>query len=203
MTGSSILNHASRFANEATNPFRSKTSTEAMKKTLTRNRIAAALAFSGALAAANAAAQSHPGFDRPLTLAPANVTSSGGGAGVDDEKTRAAALAKATLNPIASLISLPLQNNFDWGAGPDDDGFQYKLTVQPVIPLSLHEDWNVISRTFVPYVYQENYLGTSSQSGLADTVQSLFFAPVKPTKGGWIWGAGPVLQIPTAIQNPT
>jgi len=122
-------------------------------------------------------------------------------AATDDEKAKAAALAKATLNPIASLISLPLQNNFDWGAGPDDDGFQYKLNVQPVIPISLSEDWNVISRTIVPYVYQENVIGTSSQSGLADTGQSLFFSPVNPTKGGWIWGAGPVLQLPTATDD--
>jgi hypothetical protein len=122
-------------------------------------------------------------------------------AATDDEAAKAAALAKATLNPIASLISLPLQNNFDWGAGPNDDGFQYKLTVQPVIPISLSTNWNVISRTILPYVYQENYIGTSSQSGLADTVQSLFFSPVKPAKGGWIWGAGPVLQIPTATDD--
>jgi hypothetical protein len=122
-------------------------------------------------------------------------------AAMDDAAAKAAALAKATLNPIASLISLPLQNNFDWGAGPDDDGFQYKLTVQPVIPISLNTNWNVISRTILPYVYQENYIGTSSQSGLADTVQSLFFSPVKPAKGGWIWGAGPVFQLPTATDD--
>lgn len=121
--------------------------------------------------------------------------------GVDDEKAKAAALAKATLNPIASLISLPLQNNFDWGGGPNDDGFQYKLTVQPVIPISLSEKWNVISRTILPYVYQEDVIGTTSQSGLADTVQSLFFSPVKPTERGWIWGAGPVLQLPTATDD--
>jgi hypothetical protein len=155
-----------------------------------------------ALTATTALSQSALTPSRPLTLAPADTTSSsGGGAGVDDERAKAAALAKATLNPIASLISLPLQNNFDWGAGPNDDGFQYKLTVQPVIPISLNEDWNVISRTILPYVYQENYIGTSSQSGLADTVQSLFFSPVKPTKDGWIWGAGPVLQIPTATDD--
>lgn len=124
-----------------------------------------------------------------------------GSAGMDDEQAKAAALAKATLNPIASLISLPVQNNFDWGAGPDDDGFQYKLNVQPVIPISLNENWNVISRTIVPYVYQEDIIGTTSQSGLADTVQSLFFSPVKPTERGWIWGAGPVLQIPTATDD--
>jgi hypothetical protein len=134
--------------------------------------------------------------------ASADPASAGGsGTGAEDEQAKAEALAKATLNPIASLISLPLQNNVDWGAGPNDDGFQYKLTVQPVIPISLNEDWNVISRTIVPYVYQEDVIGTSSQSGLADTVQSLFFSPVKPAKGGWIWGAGPVLQIPTATDD--
>lgn len=128
-----------------------------------------------------------------------------GSAGIDDEQAKAAALAKATLNPIASLISLPIQNNFDWGGGPNDDGFQYKLTVQPVIPISLNENWNVISRTIVPYIYQERRLPEAlfgqSQSGLADTTQSLFFSPVKPTKSGWIWGAGPVLQIPTATDD--
>lgn len=136
-----------------------------------------------------------------VTLAPAGATSSSGGAAADDEKAKAAALAKATLNPIASLISVPVQNNFDWGGGPNDDGFQYKLTVQPVIPISLNTNWNLISRTILPYVYQENVIGTSIQSGLADTVQSLFFSPVKPTKSGWIWGAGPVLQVPTATDD--
>jgi hypothetical protein len=149
-----------------------------------------------ALAATTAFAQSG------LSSASAAATSSSDTEpGVDDEKAKAAALAKATLNPIASLISLPLQNNFDWGGGPDDDGFQYKLNVQPVIPISLNTNWNVISRTILPYVYQNNIIGTSSQSGLADSVQSLFFSPVKPGPGGWIWGAGPVLQIPTATDD--
>ena len=155
-----------------------------------------------ACAATTALAQDNLGNYRPLTLAPADATSSGGGgAGVDDEKAKAAALAKATQNPLASLISVPLQNNFDWGGGPNDDGFQYKLTVQPVIPISLNADWNVISRTILPYVYQDNVIGTSSQSGLADTSQSFFFSPVKPTKSGWIWGAGLALQIPTATDD--
>jgi hypothetical protein len=160
------------------------------------------LLATSALLVSTAWAQNESGFYRPPTLAPADATSSGGGgAGDDDAKAKAAALAKATLNPIASLISVPLQNNFDWGGGPNDDGFQYRLTVQPVIPISLSEDWNVISRTILPFVYQENIIGTSSQSGLADTVQSLFFSPVKPTKSGWIWGAGPVLQLPTATDD--
>lgn len=143
-----------------------------------------------------------PGFYRPLTLEAADA---GGGAGTisaaADQAAQNAALAKATLNPIASLISLPIQNNFDWGGGPDGDGFQYKVNVQPVIPFSLNENWNLISRTIVPFVYQDNVVGSSSQGGMGDITQSLFFSPVEPAKGGWIWGAGPVLQIPTATDD--
>jgi len=113
----------------------------------------------------------------------------------------AAELAKKLQNPVASLISVPVQNNFDFGAGPDGDGFQYKVNLQPVVPISLNEDWNLISRTILPYVYQEDVIGTSSQSGLADTVQSLFFSPKQPTSGGIIWGAGPVFQLPTATDD--
>lgn len=146
-------------------------------------------------------AQDSPDLSSRSSPATADVVSSDEGVARDDDaQAKAAALAKATLNPVASLISVPLQNNFDWGAGPDDDGFQYKLTVQPVIPVALNEDWNLISRTIVPYVYQEKYLGTSQQSGLADTVQSFFFSPQKPT-AGWIWGAGPALQLPTATDD--
>jgi hypothetical protein len=118
-----------------------------------------------------------------------------------DDKAAAAELAKKLSNPVAALISVPLQNNFDFGAGPNGDGFQYKVNVQPVIPISLNENWNLISRTIVPYIYQENIFGTSSQSGLSDIVQSLFFSPKAPTSGGWIWGAGPVLLLPTATDD--
>jgi hypothetical protein len=118
-----------------------------------------------------------------------------------DDKAAAAELAKQLSNPVAALISAPLQNNFDFGAGPNGDGFQYKLNMQPVIPFSLNDDWNLISRTILPYVYQENLFGTSSQSGLSDTVQSLFFSPKAPTSGGWIWAVGPVLLLPTATDD--
>jgi hypothetical protein len=158
-----------------------------------------------ALAAAIAVTLAQAVFTSQARAAAANSTSadaaSAAGAGEQDEAAKAAALAKATLNPIASLISVPLQNNFDWGGGPNDDGFQYKLNIQPVIPISLSEDWNVISRTILPFVHQENVVGTSTQSGLADTVQSLFFSPVKPGPGGWIWGVGPVFQLPTATDD--
>ena len=81
-----------------------------------------------------ARAQAGSGFYRPLTLAPADAASSGGGGEVDDAKAKAAELAKELQNPIAKLISVPIQNNFDFGAGPAGDGFQYKVNVQPVIP---------------------------------------------------------------------
>ena len=110
-------------------------------------------------------------------------------------------LAMQLVNPVASLISLPLQNNFDWGGGPSGDGFQYRINIQPVIPFTLNDDWNLISRTILPYIYQEDVIGTTSQSGLSDTVQSLFFSPKAPTANGWIWGAGPAFLLPTASND--
>src|SRR5215831_8035578 len=54
-----------------------------------------------------------------------------------------AEIAKKLNNPVASLISIPLQNNFDFGGGPNDDGFEYKLNFQPVVPITLNSNWNV------------------------------------------------------------
>ncbi len=159
------------------------------------------IALACVLAAGPVRAQDESSLHRPLTLAPAEATSSGGGGAAEDAKAKAAELAKQLQNPIASLISLPIQNNFDFGAGPDGDGFQYKVNVQPVIPFALSEDWNLITRTILPIVYQENIVGTSSQDGLADTLESLFLSPTKPTKGGWVWGAGPAFLLPTATDD--
>lgn len=114
----------------------------------------------------------------------------------------ASELAKQLANPIASLVSVPLQSNFDSNIGPVDDGDRYTLNIQPVIPFSLNQDWNLISRTILPIVDQSDiFPGAGSQSGLGDTVQSLFFSPVQPTSNGWIWGAGPVFLLPTASDD--
>jgi hypothetical protein len=108
-------------------------------------------------------------------------------------------LAQQLSNPVAALISVPLQLNYDRGMGPAGDGRRYLLSVQPVIPISLGAEWNLISRTIVPLVDQKEVVpGGGGQSGLGDIVQSAFFSPRKPTAGGIIWGAGPVFLLPTA-----
>lgn len=113
--------------------------------------------------------------------------------------TSDAELAKTLANPVAALVSLPFQLNVDRGIGPADDGTRWTLNTQPVIPMSLNANWNVISRTIVPLVSQSDiFPGAGSQFGTGDIVQSVFFSPVKPTKRGWIWGAGPVVLLPTA-----
>jgi len=111
-------------------------------------------------------------------------------------------IAKQLANPVASLISVPLQFNFDDGYGTDGDGSIMRLNVQPVIPFSLNEDWNVISRTILPVVDQQDFpFDGYDEFGLGDTVQSLFFSPKAPTSGGWIWGVGPALLLPTATDE--
>ena len=86
-------------------------------------------------------------------------------------------LAKKLSNPIASLISVPFQLNYDHGYGPLD-GDKTTLNIQPVIPISLNADWNLISRTILPVTYQDDIAGPSgSQFGLGDLVQSFFLSP--------------------------
>jgi hypothetical protein len=110
-------------------------------------------------------------------------------------------LAKQLANPIASLISMPFQSNFDFDVG-DDDGFRYTLNTQPVIPFAISDRWNLISRTILPITYQAGVLpGMGDQFGLGDTVQSLFFSPREVGPGGWIWGVGPVFLLPTATDD--
>jgi hypothetical protein len=111
------------------------------------------------------------------------------------------ALAKQLQNPIASLISVPFQGNFDFGYGPND-GSRMVLNIQPVIPVSISEDWNLITRVILPVISQTDVFGDSgNQFGLGDAVVSGFFSPKAPTSGGLIWGAGPVFSVPTATDE--
>jgi hypothetical protein len=117
-------------------------------------------------------------------------------------------LAKQLANPVASLISVPFQNNFDFGGGFNEDAFRYTLNIQPVIPISLSEDWDLISRTILPIIYQKDLLRpevtandvdpNDDQFGLGDAVRSLFLSPAQSDP---ISGIGPVLLLPTATRE--
>lgn len=110
-------------------------------------------------------------------------------------------LAKQLANPVAALISLPMQFNYDSGYGPNDNGDQWLVNVQPVIPFSLNDDWNLISRTILPIIRRDDIPnGRGVQSGIGDIVQSAFFSPKMPV-GGWILGAGPVFLLPTGTND--
>lgn len=108
-------------------------------------------------------------------------------------------LAKELSNPVASLISVPFQTNFDQGLGPGDHGKIAYTNIQPVIPFSLNDDWNVVSRTIVPVAWSEDIApGGGERFGLKDTLQSFFLTPKAPGPDGFIWGLGPAILIPTA-----
>jgi hypothetical protein len=103
-------------------------------------------------------------------------------------------LAKQLSNPVASLVSVPLQFNWDQQVGIDDDT-RLTMNFQPVVPIGLNAEWNMIVRWIMPYVSQPRlFEGGVPTSGLSDIVASVFFSPAKP--GRFIWGVGPVLLLP-------
>lgn len=112
----------------------------------------------------------------------------------------AAELAKKLANPISSLISVPLQNNTDYGIG-ENNGTKNVLNIQPVIPVRLNEKLNLITRVIAPVITQYNIIkpGTK-QSGLGDFIVSEFISPAE-AKNGITWGAGPVLLLPVGTDD--
>jgi hypothetical protein len=124
-----------------------------------------------------------------------------------EEKVAAAAsgteaLQKATQNPVASLISVPIQNNNNFGVSP---GYRTQdvLNIQPVIPVGISKDWNLIIRVITPIIWQPvpNQPGTpeTGEYGLGDMQPTFFLSPKK--SGKLIWGAGPIFQLPTATNT--
>jgi hypothetical protein len=104
-------------------------------------------------------------------------------------------LAKLAQNPVGNVVSLPFQNNTNFNVGPLN-GTQNILNIQPVIPVSLSPEWNLITRTILPVVSMPSLaVGDDRTNGLGDMVFTAFVSPAVPK--GLIWGVGPVLQLPT------
>ena len=127
------------------------------------------------------------------------------GTQVATEETPAAAtntdaLRKAAQNPIASLISVPVQNNNSFNIGPDNRT-QDVLNIQPVIPGRVNANWNLITRIITPIIYQPTVSQPVNQGayGFGDLNPSFFLSPAKP--GKLIWGVGTAIVLPTAT-NP-
>jgi hypothetical protein len=111
-----------------------------------------------------------------------------------------AELAKKLANPIASLISVPFQNNTYYGIGPYK-GTQNVMFFQPVVPVKLNKNLNLVTRYIFPVITQYNVVSqNSSQSGLGDATISAFLSPSN-TKNGITWGAGPAFLVPTATDT--
>lgn len=107
-------------------------------------------------------------------------------------------LASKLSNPVAAMISVPFQYNWDQGYGPERKGHKAQLNIQPVVPAKLGPDWTLISRVIVPVVSQRiPSIGDGSQNGVGDITGEFFFVPSQAGPGGTLWGIGPALLVPT------
>ena len=116
-------------------------------------------------------------------------------AGLGFGQDKATELAKKSQNPVSDLISVPFQNNFNFGTGSEDN-MQYVLNVQPVYPWHMSEQWNWIHRAIIPLINQPSPV---NMFGFGDIQYQGFLSPAKP--GKLIWGVGPVLQVPSATDE--
>ena len=116
-------------------------------------------------------------------------------ASAEDAEDAATKLAKQTQNPVASLISVPIELNYNGEFGPNNSD-QAVLNIKPVVPFRISENWNLINRAIMPLISQPGLPGgPNRKNGLGDTVYQAFLSPAEP--GKVIWGAGPQIQIPT------
>ncbi len=130
---------------------------------------------------------------------PASAANEDGDGIIEAGENETAELARAAQNPVASMISVPFQNNTNFNFGPLEKT-QNVLNIQPVIPFALNEDWNLITRTILPVVSQPAFTAAQDREfGLGDTVFSAFLSP--RDSGQWTWGVGPALLLPTSTDD--
>jgi hypothetical protein len=116
------------------------------------------------------------------------------------QENDATSLAKAAQNPIADMISVALQYNMNAEAGPLDKT-QHLLNIQPVYPIGLNADWNLITRTIVPVLSQPAFTAAQDREfGIGDIQFSAFFSP-KEAVDGWVWGVGAIAQLNAATDD--
>lgn len=104
-------------------------------------------------------------------------------------------LAQDLANPLAAIISVPLQYNYDSNIGVDDAGSRTTVNMQPIVPFSLGDTSTLITRTIIPYVSQKDVIPGTSQSGLGDILFSAWWSP--NSSNGVTWGVGPIVRIPS------
>jgi hypothetical protein len=162
------------------------------------SRLAVLLAFLFSIAVAASAQDPNPNLNQELDQETPQQRKQE--AEKPDAKASAGDLAKATQNPVASLVSVPLANVTDFNIGPSARDRNTVLQFQPVIPFSLGKDWNLITRTIGAVVYQPDVTQPHQGTfGLNDINPSFFLSPAAP--GKLIWGAGPTFLIPTASDD--
>ena len=136
-----------------------------------------------------------------LAANPSHAADEDGDGIIEPGEDETAELARAAQNPIANMISLPFQNNTSFNTGPRERTANV-LNIQPVLPFSVTEDWNLITRTIFPIVYQPSSVrGQNRQTGIGDTLFTAFASPANPVWGKVLLGAGPVINIQTASDD--
>jgi hypothetical protein len=110
-----------------------------------------------------------------------------------------AMLARKLRNPVSSLARIYFDNSIDFGMSSNREGYRYKMNLEPVLPIALNQNWNLIVRTKIPLIHQDGIDASTVQAGLGDILQSFYVSPSNTHPV--FWGVGTTLLIPTAIDT--